>query len=637
MKKISKRTTHAARRAIPANADPPAVLSTSTAAENRVRELEEQLRAMGAIGASMATTVGLDALFKELVPNISRLMRAERSTLFVYDEKTREIWSKVAQGHSLTEIRLELGHGIAGWAAEHRETINIKDAYADSRFNPEVDVLSGFKTRSVAAAPLIDRQGRLLGVLQVLNHEGGPFGENDIGLLNFLAVGTSYAVENANLTQEVLDRNRELEAATHRVERRRAELDLLYQLEQESAASSDLEATLSSIIARACERLRSKGGAVLLLQDQQATLFHLDLPGAEDRTRPLLHHSVVGPEAGVIGWVAKTGEPLISNALDEDPRYNPSGSDDPQVKAVLAVPLVWDHRVIGAVRVHTPSSRPGESHGGYDLEDLKVLTLIAGQVARGVSLAQARKEQLDTERLAAIGQMLAGVAHDLRNPMTVISGLAQIMADDPDGSARKRRCERILNQIDEMTAMIGDLLAFARGDRVLHPAIIDLGDVRPRSRGDFARPMRTARHRARHPGRERHDLRRCEPGQAHPLQPHEKRGGCLEPRRAAHRQPRGGRGRPAPAGRRHRSGDVERGASATFRSLLHGGQATWYRLGVGDREAFRRRSPRQDRGREHARPGHGVHRVSTPTQAGGERRPPPFDAPRRPSVPSWRA
>ena len=314
-----------------------------------------------------------------------------------------------------------------------------------------------------------------MGVLQVLNHEGGPFGEHDIGLLNFLAVGTSYAVENANLTQEVLDRNRELEAATHRAERRRAELDLLYQLEQESAASSDLEATLSSIIARACERLRSKGGAVLLLQDQQATLFHLDLAGAEDRTRPLLHRSLVDPEAGVIGWVARTGEPLISNALDEDPRYNPSASDDPQVKAVLAVPLVWDHRVIGAVRVHTPSSRPGESHGGYDLEDLKVLTLIAGQVARGVSLAQARKEQLDTERLAAIGQMLAGVAHDLRNPMTVISGLAQIMADDLDVSARQRRCERILNQIDEMTAMIGDLLAFARGDRVLHPAIIDLG------------------------------------------------------------------------------------------------------------------------------------------------------------------
>ena len=197
MKKISRPTADAAHRAVPASANPPAVLSTSTAAEDRVQELEEQLRAMAAIGASMAATVGLDVLFKELVPNISRLMRAERTTLFVYDDKTREIWSKVAQGHSLTEIRLELGQGIAGWAAEHRETINIKDAYADRRFNPEVDIRSGFKTRSVAAAPFIDRQGRPLGVLQVLNHEGGPFGEHDIGLLNFLAVGTSYAVENA--------------------------------------------------------------------------------------------------------------------------------------------------------------------------------------------------------------------------------------------------------------------------------------------------------------------------------------------------------------------------------------------------------------------------------------------------------
>ena len=128
-----------------------------------------------------------------------------------------------------------------------------------------------------------------------------------------------------------------------------------------------------------------------------------------------------------------------------------------------------------------------------------MLTLIAGQVARGVSLAQARKEQLDTERLAAIGQMLAGVAHDLRNPMTVISGLAQIMADELDSSARHRRCERILNQIDVMTAMIGDLLAFARGDRVLRPAIIDLGMFVQDIEETSGCPVRTARRRARHP------------------------------------------------------------------------------------------------------------------------------------------
>ena len=102
------------------------------------------------------------------------------------------------------------------------------------------------------------------------------------------------------------------------------------------------------------------------------------------------------------------------------------------------------------------------------------MTLIAGQVARAVMLTLERQAKLDTERLAAIGRMLAGVAHDLRNPMTAISGFAQLMAMDVDPEKRKTRCKRILFQIDEMTSMIGDLLAFSRGETKLNPMSVDV-------------------------------------------------------------------------------------------------------------------------------------------------------------------
>jgi signal transduction histidine kinase len=114
---------------------------------------------------------------------------------------------------------------------------------------------------------------------------------------------------------------------------------------------------------------------------------------------------------------------------------------------------------------------------GYDLEDLKVLTLIAGQVARAVSLTRERQTRIDTERLAVIGQMLTGVAHDLRNPMTAISGYAQLMAIDPEAESRQQRCDRILVQIDEMTAMISDLLAFARGHTRLKPTTFEVSHL----------------------------------------------------------------------------------------------------------------------------------------------------------------
>ncbi len=443
-----------------------------TPAAAELHRLRTQLDAVRAIGATLANAVGLDALLQQIIPHVSEMMRAERTTLFLFDESSQEIWSKVAQGEETREIRLSLGDGIAGWVAAHRQTVNIPDAYQDPRFTPSVDARTGYRTRSVAATPLVNRVGTLVGVLQVLNHVDGAFSTDDIALLEAIAVQATFAVENARQAQVILDQNRELSAARERVERRRAELDLLYQLEQETAASADLDQLLDSIIVRVCERLRSAAGSVLLSDRHTGRLF---FRGVSGERKDELRRLSLEPGAGVVGWVAQTGEPLVVNHPDEDPRHdqNLARKIDFPAQALLAVPLVWDRKVIGAIEVLNPRPRSA-GHPGYDLEDLKVLTLIAGQVSRAVALTLERQARQDTERLALVGRMLAGVAHDLRNPMTAISGYAQLMAIDDSAAAREERCARVLAQIDEMTAMINDLLAFARGDNRLHPVTVDV-------------------------------------------------------------------------------------------------------------------------------------------------------------------
>lgn len=429
--------------------------------------LEAKLAAVRDIGAALASSLGLDALFERIVPNVSRLMSAERTTLFLYDAESNEIWSKVAQGNDIQEIRLSLGHGLAGWVAQHRKSVNVADAYSDVRFNSAVDARSGFRTRSVAATPVLNRSGALLGVLQVLNHKGGAFSDDDLGLLEAIAAQTAYAVENAQQAQQLIDQNRELEAARQRAERRRNELDLLYQLEQETSVSDNLDALLDSIIVRTCERLRSEAGSVLLTEDKTGRLFFRGVMGEHQAA---LRQLALEPGEGIVGWAAAREQPVIVNRPEDDPRHDRELAERLQypATAILAVPLIWDRRVIGAVEVLNPRPR-STGATGYDLEDMKVLTVIAGQVARAVSLTLDRQVRMDTARLAAIGRMLAGVAHDLRNPMTVISGYAQLMALESDEAARHERSARILHQIDEMTAMISDLLSFARGDTRLHP------------------------------------------------------------------------------------------------------------------------------------------------------------------------
>ncbi|HTM22177.1 MAG TPA: ATP-binding protein, partial [Kofleriaceae bacterium] len=94
----------------------------------------------------------------------------------------------------------------------------------------------------------------------------------------------------------------------------------------------------------------------------------------------------------------------------------------------------------------------------------KLLTLVAGQAAKAIQLARSEKERENQERLASIGQMLAGVLHDLKTPMTIISGYAQLMAQIDSGEQREAYVEQILRQFDLMSGMTREVLQFARGE-----------------------------------------------------------------------------------------------------------------------------------------------------------------------------
>ena len=97
-------------------------------------------------------------------------------------------------------------------------------------------------------------------------------------------------------------------------------------------------------------------------------------------------------------------------------------------------------------------------------DDLKLLVLIAAQAASAIGLARRRSEQSNRDRLASIGRMLAGLLHDLKTPMTIISGYAQLMAASDEADQREKYVEQIQRQFDLMAGMTREVLAFARGD-----------------------------------------------------------------------------------------------------------------------------------------------------------------------------
>jgi signal transduction histidine kinase len=183
-----------------------------------VRELdhsEEEARAkMDKLGLlieaskTVNSTLDLDRLLDLILDAARRSIKADRGTLYLLDDRKGELWSKAAHGDNLFEIRLPVGKGLAGYVARTGETINIRDAYKDPRFNPEIDLKSGYKTKTALCMPMRDKEGKTVGVFQLLNKDNGAFTDEDEAFIAAFSVHAAIALQNARLVQETVQNER---------------------------------------------------------------------------------------------------------------------------------------------------------------------------------------------------------------------------------------------------------------------------------------------------------------------------------------------------------------------------------------------------------------------------------------------
>ena len=153
--------------------------------------------------ADVTSELELGTLLSRVMSEATRMLQADRSTLFLNDEKTNELFSRVAMGDSLGEIRLPNTAGIAGAVFTSGESVNIPYAYADLRFNPAFDKQTGYFTRSILCVPVVNKNGKRIGVTQTLNKRGGPFNEEDESRLKAFTAQVSIALENAQLFEDI--------------------------------------------------------------------------------------------------------------------------------------------------------------------------------------------------------------------------------------------------------------------------------------------------------------------------------------------------------------------------------------------------------------------------------------------------
>ncbi|MFD1611946.1 adenylate/guanylate cyclase domain-containing protein [Sphingomonas tabacisoli] len=172
--------------------------------QHMLDSLREEQRILE-ISHDLSGELQLDVLIARIMRATTELLNAERSTLFLHDPKTDELYSVFAEGDSITEIRLPSNRGIAGAVFASGKAENIADPYADPRFDQSVDLRTGFTTRSILCQPIVNKHGGRIGVTQVLNKKGaGCFSEKDEARLRAFSAQIAVSLENAKLFDDVL-------------------------------------------------------------------------------------------------------------------------------------------------------------------------------------------------------------------------------------------------------------------------------------------------------------------------------------------------------------------------------------------------------------------------------------------------
>jgi adenylate cyclase len=164
--------------------------------------LAGNIKSLVRIAKHLTAETNLTSLCKMMMVDARLVLNSDKCTVFIVDEATRELWSKVSDEKD--EIRFPMTAGIAGSCATSAAKVNIKDAYQDDRFNKNFDKKFGYKTTTILCMPILSRTGKVCGVVQAINKKLGVFTDQDEDFIQALAAQASVCIENSR-NKEHLD------------------------------------------------------------------------------------------------------------------------------------------------------------------------------------------------------------------------------------------------------------------------------------------------------------------------------------------------------------------------------------------------------------------------------------------------
>lgn len=339
----------------------------------RVASVARRNAALVDVANRVSDTLSLDVLFPRLLEVVTESLDAERSSLFLYDADTNELFSRVMQGNAVGEVRFPANHGIAGSVFGSGRGEIIPDAYADPRFNRWVDTETGYRTRNLLCVPIRNNRGEVIGVTQALNKRIGDFESEDLQALEALSSQAAAALENARVFE--------------RVARSQREEALLLDVVSSIASEIKLDPLLEKILAAATQLLGADRGALFIYDAARHELW-ARVAGGEGSGEIRFP-----ADAGIAGECFTTGRCISIEDAYTDARFNQAVDRETgyRTRNILCMPIAnRGGNKVGVMEILN------KKDGAFTAGDQRRLEALCAQAAVSIENAQLFEDVTDS-------------------------------------------------------------------------------------------------------------------------------------------------------------------------------------------------------------------------------------------------
>ena len=428
----------------------------------------ERIQSLHRIGLAMASTLNVNNIIETVLNEARSLTQAQCASLYILDRMSQLLVPRLTVGTAAERVPLDMqtSSDLAVQVAHTgRPGQLVHDGKACEeavgRFVGEGELQGDSYCR--LCVPLI-ASDEIMGVIDLLMPHCRVVNCEVEDLLATIASQAAMVLQNAEAHEELEEHYREL--------------SLLFEIQQEVSSTLEYEKVLKVIVERTRRLLHGAECTNRLSEDRGLEkVIRVVATTSEEHIGP----DVVPLEESLIDRQVFGGEMIAIEDVRLDPRIaNRTAAEKIGVVSMLCAPLTARRHVLGTIRLYTSERRD------FDLSERKLFLALAGMAATAIdnsrlytqveeknrelvaankALRSAQKELVQKEKLAALGEMAATVAHEIRNPLTSVRGFAQRIARKYEGAGDGRLAEYtsiIIEEVDRLNKFIKDVLDFAR-------------------------------------------------------------------------------------------------------------------------------------------------------------------------------